>query len=295
MTLSARGAAVQFRSRIEQRKKLKPDSSTISIRAGSGLGDSLYLQSVARHLVETGHKVEVCSNWRDVFDPLKGKIVLSGFRREYINRVAHYTGRKGNPTTDQFQDCCISAGITDPVDLRLDWEVRNKLLIETVRKSGKPVVLVQLPRSPMARTDGFGAELLPDCRVIQAAIDSLKGRAFVVQVGSGVPLFRFKGIDLDLANRTMVRDLIDLASQADGFLGYCSFIIPLAESFSKPALLVWSRRGLNSTAPRGDFIRAITPQKVLHRKESSKFIIDDCAQDDVTRAAHELLDASAGR
>lgn len=277
------------RSRLRSVPSRRHDADHIAIRAGSGLGDSIYLQSIARHLIERGKKVEVCSNWREVFEPIRDRVLISPFRRDHIHRVAHYTGRKYAPGTDQFQDMCLSAGIAEPVDLRLDWTVRNRLLIEKARVAGKPIVLVMLPRTPMGRKDGFGAELLPDCRTIQAAIDAIKGQAFIVQIGSGVPLFRFTGIDLDLANRTMVRDIIDLASAAHGFLGYVSFIVPLAESFSKPALLVWSRQGLNSKADRGEFIRAITPKKILHRA-SSHAVIDDCSREEITQAAHALLE-----
>lgn len=264
----------------------------MAIRAGSGLGDSIYLQSIARHLLLKGHQVEVCTDWPDVFRPLFPQLRVSQFRRENIQRVAHYTARKQVKGTDQFQDMCVTARIHEPVELRLDWKPIYHRYSGAVREAKKPVILVQLPRAPMGRVDGFGAELLPDCRVIQRVIGALNGRAHLVQVGSGAPLYRFEGINLNLANRTSVADLIDLASVAHGFLGYVSFIVPLAESLNKPALLVWSRRGLNSTERRADFIRAITPQKILH-KPSSRAIIDDCADDEVRRAADELLDASA--
>jgi hypothetical protein len=141
---------------------------------------------------------------------------------------------------------------------------------------------VQLPREPFARLDGFGRELLPDCRVIQRAIDRLKRHAFVIQVGAGKSSYSFDGLDLDLADRTTIAGLIDLACVAQGFLGYCSFIIPLAESLAKPELLIWSRRGLNSRNP---FIHAITPQKILHRK-SSRAIIDDCTDRELIEAVN---------
>jgi hypothetical protein len=270
------------------------DPLRVALRAGFGLGDSLYLQSIARHLCESGQRVEVCSAWPDVFRPLTlaGRILLSPFRRERIDRVAHYTSRKQVAGTSQFEDSCIAAGISGPVDLRLDWTLVNPAAVAPLRRTALPVVLVQLPRAPMGRTDGFGAELLPDCRVIQRTIDMLEGKAFRVQIGSGAPLYHFTGIDLDLANKTSVCDLIDIASVAGGFLGYCSFIVPLAESLGKPALLVWSRRGLNSQAPRGEFIRSITPEKVLHRA-TSRAAMDDCSRAELARAAHDLLDAIA--
>lgn len=276
--------------RIERREAQA--RTLISIRAGMGLGDALYLQSIVRHLLKRGNKLEVCTAWPDVFRPVKSQIILSEFRRERITRVAHYTDRKRISGTDQFQDCCLRAGIPEPVDLRLDWEPLNLDLVRGLRYKLRPIVVVQLPRAPMDRTDGFGADLLPNCGVIQRAIDMIGNRAYFVQVGSGAPLYRFSGIDLDLANKTSVTDLLDVGYAADAFLGYVSYIVPLAESLKKPALLIWSRKGLNSIEPRREFIRSITPQKILHR-ESSRAVIDDCSQAELAGAVHGLCDQIA--
>jgi hypothetical protein len=259
----------------------------ISIRCGAGLGDAIYLQSVARHLVERGHKVEACCDWPDVFLPLGGKVTVSPFRRKPIDRLAHYSQRRAIAGTTQFEDCCIQAGIREAVDLRLDWQPVNVDLLSRLRASDKPVIVVQMPRAPFGRTDGYGMEFLPNCRRIQDAIERLCGRAFLVQIGNGERQFRFDGIDLDLADRTSVSDVIDVGYAADGFLGYCSFIVPLAESFSKPALLVWSRKGLNS---RHDVVRTMKPTKILHRP-SSRWVMDDCSDDELTGAVNALCDA----
>lgn len=257
----------------------------ISIRGGMGLGDAIYLQSVARHFVETGYRPEVCTAWPDVFRPLAGKVDLSPFRRDHIDRLAHYSLRK-REKTDQFLDMCRQAGIREDVDLRLDWVPSSTRIADDLRGLGKPVVLVQMMREPMARTDGYGMELLPRRDALQAALDALRGQATLVLIGQGEPKERLNGIDVDLTNRLTVTGLIDLASRADAFLGFVSFIVPLAESFSKPALLVWSRRGLKS---RTEYIRTITPEKILHRA-SSRYVFDDCPAGEIGEAARALLD-----
>lgn len=255
-----------------------------SIRCGSGLGDSLYLQAAVRHLVFHGHKLEVASDWPDVFRPLADKITLSPFRRE-VDIRAHYAPRKRIPGTNQFQDVCLAAGITEPADFRLDWEPQNRGLIERIQGDGRlPVVLVLLPRRPMDRKDGFGDALLPNCEVLGRAIEMLHGRARIVQVGKGDALYHFGGVDLDLKNATTVADMIDAAWAADGLLGYCSFFVPLAESLLKPALFVWSKRGLDSPT---DFIAQITPRKILHRA-SSRHVIDDCGETELSHAVEEF-------
>lgn len=254
-----------------------------------GLGDSLYLQAVARHLVRQGQRIEACSAWPDVFRPLGDRVKVSPFRRDRIDRLAHYSMRK-RETTNQFQDCCLQAGLHGHVDLRLDWTALNFDLVDRILSLRGPVILVQLPRSPMGRTDGYGAELLPDCRAIQKVIDTLSGFASFVLVGSGKPLFEFRGINLDLTNKTSVCDLIDVAAVANGFLGYVSFAVPLSESLGKPALFVWSRRGLRS---RTEYIRTITPQKIFHG-ETSRFVMDDAEASEIEKAAHALFEQAAG-
>lgn len=257
-----------------------------SIRGGAGLGDALYVQAIARYLVTQGHDVEACSAWPDVFAPLAPAVKVSPFRRDGINRLAHYSQRRGVKGTTQFEDCCIQAGVPRDIPLRLDWTVRNVALVNRSKDDGRPVVLVQMPRAPFGRSDGFGMDLLPDCRRIQDAIDAIGSRALTVQVGSGEAMFRFGGIDIDLTNKTSVSDLLDVASIADGFLGFCSFFVPLAECFDRPALLVWSRRGLRS---REFVVRQITPEKILH-KTTSRAIIDDCSETAMAGAVNALCE-----
>lgn len=251
--------------------------SRISVRGGSGFGDALYVQAVARYFVEQGHLVEACSNYPDVFWPLRARCHASGFRRN-ATVIAHYALRR-RMLTDQFQDCCIQAGLdADAVELRLDWETRNLALVGEILAAarGRPIVAVLLPRTPMARTDGVFDVLLPDCRVLQLAVDLAQARgAFVVQVGAGEPLWKLSGIDLDLANRTKSSgDVVDVVRAADACIGYISFMVPLAESLNKPMLAVWSRRGLEASNP---LVARLTPQKVIHKKDLVRAVVDDCS------------------
>lgn len=239
------------------------------IRGASGLGDAVYMYPIVRHYANLGEQLEVCTRWPDVFRNLPVKI--ADFSRQNINILAHYARRKGNRDTNQFQDCCIVAGIKEEIPFTLDWKPKNSGLIAKTKESGKPALLVQMPRAPMGRKDGFGASLLPKCGVIQSMIDELKERAYIVQVGGGKCLHEFKGIDLDMANKTSVTDLIDLHHSADAMLGYPSNIIALAEAFDKPLVAVWSRRGLKDGH---SYVRQISPRKILS-KPTSRHIVDD--------------------
>jgi len=263
----------------------------IVIRSGAGLGDSLYLQAVVRHMLLTRDvgKIEARTYFPEVFLPFGNRVITSAFDRRGCSHIAHYSLRK-KEVTDQFRDCCIQAGIRESVDLVLDWNPVNEELVRTLRRyaGAKPIIFVGLPRLPMDRSDGYGAELSPDFTVIQRIINEIKGEAVLVQVGKGKPLFEFAGLDFNLANETSVSEAIDVGYAADGFLGYVSFLVPLAESFSKPGLYVWARRGL---ASRTEYVRLITPDKVLHRR-SSAAIFDDAAEAEIKYAARALLDAA---
>jgi hypothetical protein len=250
------------------------------IRCGRGLGDSIYLESVVRHLIEkTGKQYIVCSDWPDVFKPLGDKVRVIPFTRQGVTILAHYASRKGVPHTTQFQDCCINAGITGKVDLRLDWKP------ETVLETDKPYLVVGLARNPMGRTDGFGAEILPDCKVIQKVIDLHRNTHQIVLVGAGQSLYDFEGIDIDLSNKTSVSELLDVVYGSAGVIGYCSFILAAAEAMHKPAFMVWSRKGLDSGT---EYIRQIKPEKIIEYK-TTKYIIDDCSEQELHDAASAFL------
>lgn len=260
--------------------------NVLSIRGGSGLGDAIYVQSVVRHLVEQGRQLEVCTAWPDVFRPVADKVRFSPFRRGNVTYVAHYADRRGVVGTTQFEDCCIKAGVPKDVDLRLDWTPLNGGLVQQLRGIRKPIVVVQMPRAPFGRVDGQYTEFAPQWGRVQQAIDLIGRRAFTIMVGSGVPDVKYSGIDLDLSNQTSVSDLIDVGYAAHGFLGQCSFIIPLAESFRKPVQLIWSRAGLKS---RHEVIRQMTPAKILHRPISHA-VIDDCSDSELRQAVDALCE-----
>lgn len=260
-----------------------------SIRGGMGLGDALYVQAVARHLAAKGERLKVATAWPDVFRPLNGSVECMPFTRAGISIVAHYTTQKGRRGTTQFEDVCATAGLSEPVPLSLDWRApTSSPLLDRVREvaAGRPIVLVQLMRPPMNRKDRFGASLLPSGAVMQLMVDRVRDRACLVQVGSGKRLHELTGVDLDLADRTTVSELLDVATIAAGLVGYVSFFVPLAESLGKPAVFLWSSRGLRDPVA---YVRQITPEKVLHRKDLAGFAVDDWPRDKIEGVVDAFL------
>ena len=249
------------------------------IRSGRGLGDTLYMQSVVRHLVSKGEKLEVCTDYPEVFDGMK--VSFAPFARHNINYLCHYTKRK-TEKTNQWEDIYLTAGLKD-VELKIDWNVKNQSLVEEVKSQaeGKKILFVHGGREPMARKDKFGRELLPNGDVFNRTLRELN--FFSVHMGDSELLYPVYA-DKCLNRQTSVSDLLDIASIADAFYGQCSFIIPLAESFNKPLLVVWSNKGLHSGEP---YIATITPRKILSKKTST-YIVDNWSETQIKERVNEF-------
>lgn len=239
------------------------------IRGGSGLGDSIYQRPIVDYFVRKGESVTVCSDYPDVFDGSGARV--EPFGKNNINVLAHYVLGKNNPATNQWQDICASARAGD-LALSIDWPVRNSEFVAKLRSmaAGRPLIVVHGGRVPMARTDGFGKELLPEKPAFDAVLAALDG-CFLLRVGKGADLYPL-AVHVNLNGSTTVADLMDIGAACDGIVSQCSFAIPLAEAFDKPLLCVWAAAGMHHQ--RHPYIQQITPQKILS-KPSSTFVMDD--------------------
>lgn len=250
------------------------------IRGGSGLGDSLYVRPIAEYYARAGGEVTVASNHPDVF--IGAPVKVESFRRDRIDVVAHYVVGKADTSTTQWRDVCKLAGAPLDLPFGFSWTVLNTELVSRVATAaaGRPIVLVHGGRNPMARTDGFGMELLPRREAFEAVLEAFAG-CYLVRIGKKEQEIYPLPSDEDLNGSTRVSDLLDLAQISQAVVAQCSFAVPLAEAFDKPLLAVWSAKGL---AAREPYIRAITPQKVLEKRTSS-FVMDDWPLERITEAA----------
>lgn len=253
----------------------------VFLRGGSGLGDSIYLRPIAEHLIAQGKQVVVLSNFPDIF--IGSGATVERFKKERATFVAHYAGRRAQPTT-QYEDMCITAGL--PVlPLTFNWKIRNPDLIGELRERAdrRKIVVVHGGRPPFGRSDGLGIEMVPRREAFDAVFDAISD-CFLVCIGMDKQIYPMR-CDWDLSGKTSVSDLLDLGKSADGFVGQCSFIIPLAEVFDKPLLIVWGAKGLISLHPT---IRLIKPRKILH-KASSHYAMDDWTEERIKEKARESL------
>lgn len=259
------------------------------VRGGRGLGDALYVRVVADYLARTlNEPVIALSGYTDVFIGSSAKVQPR--ESNGGNVVAHYVTGRSRKETTQWQDVLKSAGISEPVPLRMPWAVRNTALVDDLKRNaaGRPIIVVHGGREPMDRKkDGFGIDLMPT----KAAFDAVLGEladCYIVQIGKADQIYPLKS-DIDLNGGTTVSDLLDLVSVCDGVVAQCSFAIPMAEVFDKPLLAIWSAshtRAMWQNSPN-NFIRQATPQKVLSSERDS-FVMDDWPIERLQEAARAL-------
>lgn len=250
------------------------------VRGNSGIGDSLYVRAVVEYFLRDGERVTVCANHAEIFYGLDCKI--EAHRRDRVTTHAVYTTRKSRTDSNQWQDVCIQAGIPADTPLCFTWQCRNPALIQELRAkaNGRPLILVHGGRTPMGRKDGFGKELLPNKAAFDAVLSAL-GDCYTVRVGKGADAYPLP-VSIDLNGATSVSELMDLGQACDAVVGQCSFAIPLAEGFDKPAIFVWAAAGFKA---QHAYIRQIRPEKVLS-SERSAFVLDSWSREQIIEEVH---------
>lgn len=271
-------------SNITKRKVAKPLKPEIRVRGGMGLGDSIYIRPVAEHLARKGERVVVLSNHPDVFIG-SGVEQVKGFQRIRTEVVAHYVGGKKNQKTTQWQDVCAAAGVGE-ISQRFSWKIRNQNLVDLMRSkaAGRPIIIVHGGRAPMARTDGFGMELMPKREVFDSVLEELDGEVLLVQIGAADEVYPLR-CRFNLNKTTTVSDLLDLGTICHGVVAQCSFAVPLAESMGKPLLALW---GAGYVSAKEEFVRQLNPTKVLSQS-TDHYVMDDRPLDEVRECARAFL------
>lgn len=243
------------------------------LRAGRGLGDSIYLRPIVDHFVQRS-AVTVLSNYPAVFADSGARV--EPFTRDARCVVANYTLTIKDQRVTQFDAMCRSVGVPQ-IPMRFTWKVKNCALVDEVnaKADGRPVLLVHGGRIPMQRSDVAAKDLMPRREAFLAALGAVQD-CFTVRIGADPDAYPLP-VDLDLNSDTTVSDLLDLAAMCDGVIAQCSFAVPLAECFGKPLLAIWSAQGLRSTNPvLGQHLRCVTPRKVLQYLGcTTECVIDD--------------------
>jgi len=251
----------------------------IRIKCASGFGDAIYMYPVAKHFIEQGEKdITLMTNYSDIFKALPVKTIHH--TKDWATHKISYCGNKYKAGTSQFQDVCLAAGVPTDLEFKVDWSLRNKDLIENIRKmatrKGRRILVVAGPDKPFGRDDEFGIELTIDFKRYDDLLSRIHQDWYIVQICKQQPIHKLKYLDVNLMGKTTPSDVMDLISIADRTMGQVGHILPISECLGTPGLIWFSRSGLNC---ENRFINSIKPEKVIHYRDTMLHVIDDWSTD----------------
>ncbi len=238
------------------------------IRGPSGLGDAIYVNTIAQEFLKFNKHVAIRTKYQHVFKYLPVETVP--YSKGGEDRAFNYGGRaRQNNDTNQWQDLLTAARLDVNTPMCTCWELVNTELAERVKieSAGRRVLVISMPHRIFGdRQDDYGQELQPNWKKFVPILKAAKDTCYIVQIGQGHIQHRFDGIDLELTNRTSIFDLMDFGIIGDVFFGQCGFIIPLAEGMNKPLFNIFSANCLTLKDP---FLNNITGKKVQSGKRSA--------------------------
>ena len=250
----------------------------IELRAPRGLGDAVYLRAVVLHLLALEHKVGVHTLWPAAFADLPVRVgnMEDSLGRPNLRIVAYELGRLNPDNLSNFATACLRAEITEPVELRLGWTVRNHALLERVTRmaAGRPIMLYQ----PTKSTRNTEQQLMRPARKVYNAFVAAQKQYFRIKLGqppfvesdAGAPC------ELDLFGATSIHDMFDLATICDFAFGESCVVPMLAEACDKPFAIMFTRRALDYTGSmQNQRIRNVTPERLFHKKHLGTAVYDE--------------------
>lgn len=249
----------------------------IKLNSPKGLGDAIYLRAIVLHLLARGETVKIFTPWGEVFSDLP--VIIAAADEFSDDDDLHHAMAclhcrvPAIMSLGRFRLTCLQARITEPVDLKIDWKVRNAALVSHVRNqaNGRAILLYQ----PQKISKNSDQELTRPRR------DS-----FDHQVGNLDSFFRIKiggptfvsdtGLpcELDLFGKTSVSDVFDIATTSNLIFGEASCFLPsLAEALDKPFVCMFSRRAMEAVSRKR--VWSMRPEFLIHKNSLATVVFDD--------------------
>lgn len=237
------------------------------LNASKGLGDALYLRAVVLHLLKRGEKVAVVTGWPDLFSDLPVAI-SPATADEDMHHAKPCLHCRIITDMDAFSMACQQAGITEPVELRVDWAVRNTRLVDEVKQAARErkILVYQPPKKPCNENQALTS---PKREAFVRCLEEFDG--FRVKLGHS-NLDNCGPADLDLFGKTSVTDAIDVCTAADLFFGEPCYLFILAQALNKPSVSMFSGRAADSGRHR---LVNFSPKRLFHKRELTSAIYDD--------------------
>lgn len=248
----------------------------INLNGSKGLGDALYVRAVARHLVNRNKDVTVFTRWPVVFDgmPLTIRPLEARNDAEDLRHVIYCSHCRVNEpqSLNFFTLACKQAGIVEQVELYIDWQVKSRKLVDTIRDKarGRRVFVYQSPKRANSAEE---ASLRPHRSAFNSFVAN-HGDCFRVKLGhsSSVDIDASVPCDLDLFDKTTVQEALDVCASADLLFSDPSFVTVMGEAMGKRFTAMLSRRAAESPSLRA---RSATPERLFHNKHLMTVVYDE--------------------
>lgn len=243
------------------------------LNAAKGLGDAIYLRAVVLHLLAQGETLTVVTGWPDVFSdlPVTVKPLSSATGDEDWHHAKPCLHCRIITDVDQFAMACRQAGITEPVELRMNWRVKNTDLVARIKReaAGRKVFVYQ----PLKKASNVNQDLArPQWGAFRKVVEKHADH-FRVRLGHPAHLDDTPApCELDLFGKTSVTDAFDIATIADVFFGEPCYLFILAQAMNKPSISMFSGRGADSGRHR---IVNFSPERLFHKRHLTSAIYDD--------------------
>jgi len=245
----------------------------IYLNSSKGLGDAIYLRAATLYLLERGESVTVFTRWPDVFSGLPVAIRPVGEREGRLDlcQFACSLGRLNLENFSNFSACCKKARFEKTIELRIDWSVRNKALVDRVVREakGRKVFVYQPVKTPH---NDLQALATPHRDAYNRVVVE-HGEYFRVRLGMPPYVEEDRGApcEMDLFGRASISDAFDIATVGDLFFGQHCYIPMLAEAMDKRFVCMFSRRALGSV----EKIRNFRPDRLIHKKHLGTVVYDE--------------------
>lgn len=249
----------------------------ILLRAPNGLGDAIYLRAIVLHFLGRGEDVTVFTKWPDVFYglPILVKCLGEITDKTKVRYALYPQSMKVPPGKSDFAMWCKRVGIDEPVELRINWKIRNAGLLEQIKRdaAGRKIFVYQCSRQLRKPV----SELLKPRREAFNAFIARHSDCYRIKLGHPPHVDDDPGAqcELDMFGKAFIFDTFDICTIGDEFFGQASFIGCIAEALDKPHTVMFARAALKS----GDFrANTTTPERCFHKKHLATAVYDDGAE-----------------
>lgn len=243
----------------------------VKITSARGLGDALNVRMIVLHHLRNNREVEVYTTWPEIFTDLPVKIRT---RDEAVKNTGIDTAATCFQcmvpfvrSISQFRGVCLQAGVYDPIDMDLGWQVRNERLLNDIRRKAGGLSLLFF--QPIKKADAGDR---PDRKAFANFVNGFSG---FCKVKLGHPDFVMDApeiqCDINLFGKISVIDAIDALTIADVVLCEPSYLGVAAQAFDKRLVCMFSAAAKTSANKR---VSGVTPIKIFHKPEISTAVYD---------------------